>query len=204
MDDADLSPLEADRLGAAQAFATDYLSKNAQAWERDRAVPRELFRRAGDAGLLGLLVPADLGGSGISSFALLRILETLAYVDMAAAFALIVHNNHARGIAVFGSEHLIDTYLADMISGTTVGAFLLTEPRGGSDAAAITTMAVDQGEHYLINGVKAWISNTPHADLLNVFAQTDPGLKSCGILSIQVPADADGVTRLPAYEMMGG
>lgn len=204
MDDTNLSPQEADRLAAAQTFASEYLSKNAQDWERDRAVPRELFTRAGDAGLLGLLVPADLGGSGISYAALLRILETLAYADMAAAFALIVHNNHTRGIAVSGSEHLIDTYLADMISGVTVGAFLLTEPQGGSDAAAITTMAADRGDHYVINGAKAWISNTPHADLLNVFAQTDPGLKSRGILSIQVPVDADGVTRLPAYEMMGG
>ncbi|MEM7059801.1 MAG: acyl-CoA dehydrogenase family protein [Pseudomonadota bacterium] len=199
-----ISAQEADILAAAKSFATDYIAPNAQTWERDKAVPKEMFTRAADAGLLGLLVPVDQGGAGISYSALLRVLETLAYADMAAAFALIVHNNHARSIATAGSDHLIGTYLADMLAGRTVGAFLLTEPQGGSDAGAITTTAVEDGDAYVINGAKAWISNTPNADLLNVFAQTEPGAKARGIISIQVPAEAPGVTRLPAYEMMGG
>ena len=204
MDDPTLTNVEQDCLSAAEAFASEFLAPNAQAWERDCAAPRELYERAGAAGLLGLLVSEAQGGAGVSYVALLRILETLATADMAAAFALIVHNNHARSVAVSGSDHLIGTYLGDMIAGRTIGAFLLTEPQGGSDAAAITTMATLQGEDYILNGAKAWISNTPHADLLNVFAQTEPGARASGILSIQVPADAPGVTRLPAYEMMGG
>ncbi len=86
-----------------------------------------MFSAAGDAGLLGLLVPQDQGGKGVSYVALLMMLEAMAKVDMAATFALIVHNNHARAIAVSGSDHLNQTYLADMIAGRTVGAFLLTE-----------------------------------------------------------------------------
>ena len=198
-----LSTAERTALSAADAFAANYLAPNAQTWERDRAAPREMFEKAGAVGLLGLLVPQDQGGAGVSYVALLRILEVLAKADMAAAFALIVHNNHVRGIAASGSEHLTSSYLADMIAGRTVGAFLLTEPKGGSDAAAITTTAIEDGDSYVLNGAKAWISNTPTADLLNVFAQTQPGAKAGGILSIQVPADAPGVTRLPAYEMMG-
>lgn len=199
-----LTPLEKDRLAAAKAFAAETLAPNAEAWERDRTAPREMFQAAGEAGLLGLLVPQAQGGAGVSYVALLTILEELAKVDMAATFALIVHNNHARAIAVSGSSHLADAYLADMIAGRTVGAFLLTEPQGGSDAASISTTATSDGDDYVINGAKAWISNTPTADILNVFAQTEPGAKAKGIFSIQVPADTPGVTRLPAYEMMGG
>jgi len=199
-----LSKLEQDCLAAAEAFAANTLAPNAQAWEAARAAPREMFQAAGEADLLGLLVPQDQGGKGVSYVALLMILEALAKVDMAAAFALIVHNNHARAIAVSGSDHLTGAYLADMIAGRTVGAFLLTEPQGGSDAAAISTTAIQDGDDYIINGAKAWNSNTPTADIMNVFAQTEPGAKAKGILSIQVPADTPGVTRLPAYEMMGG
>lgn len=201
---ASLTSDEQDCLAAAEAFAKNTLAPNAEAWEAARAAPREMFEAAGAAGLLGLLVPQELGGKGVSYVALLMMLEALARVDMAAAFALIVHNNHARAIAVSGSDHLRRAYLADMIAGRTVGAFLLTEPQGGSDAAAITTTAIQDGDDYIINGAKAWISNTPTADILNVFAQTEPGARARGILSIQVPADAPGVTRLPAYEMMGG
>lgn len=201
---ASLTTLEQDCLAAAKAFAAETLAPNAEAWEAARAAPRQMFEAAGDAGLLGLLVPQDQGGKGVSYVALLMMLEALAKVDMAAAFALIVHNNHARAIAVSGSDHLTGVYLADMIAGRTVGAFLLTEPQGGSDAAAISTTATVDGDDYIINGAKAWISNTPTADILNVFAQTEPGAKARGILSIQLPADAPGVTRLPAYEMMGG
>ena len=202
--DAVLTEHEATAIAAAEKFAAEYLAPNAQAWEQARQAPREMFARAGEAGLLGLLVPVSQGGAGVSYGTLLRILEVLARADMAAAFALIVHNNHVRGIAACGSVHLEGEYLADMIAGRTVGAFLLTEPQGGSDAAAITTTALEDGDDYVLNGAKAWISNTPHADLLNVFAQTQPGAKASGILSIQVPADASGVVRLPAYEMLGG
>jgi alkylation response protein AidB-like acyl-CoA dehydrogenase len=201
---ASLTKLEQDCLAAAEDFSVNTLAPNVMAWEAAHSAPREMFQAAGDAGLLGLLVSPDQGGMGVSYVALLTILEALAKVDMAATFALIVHNNHARAIAVSGSDHLTDTYLADMIAGRTVGAFLLTEPQGGSDAAAISTTAIEDGDDYIINGAKAWISNTPTADILNVFAQTEPGAKARGILSIQVPADAPGVTRLPAYEMMGG
>ena len=204
MTSTDMTPLEKDRLAAAETFAADVLAPNAEAWEQAKAAPREMFEAAGEAGLLGLLVPQAQGGAGVSYVALLTILEALAKIDMAATFALIVHNNHSRAIAVSGSDHLMDAYLADMIAGRTIGAFLLTEPQGGSDAAAISTTATEDGDDYVVNGAKSWISNTPTADILNVFAQTEPGTKAKGILSIQIPADADGVTRLPAYEMMGG
>ncbi|CAN0484401.1 unnamed protein product [Discosporangium mesarthrocarpum] len=134
----------------------------------------------------------------------MKVMEELSYVDMAAAFALVVHNNHVRFIDVAGSTEHVEQFLPKMIAGEMIGAFLLTEPGGGSDAAAITTSAIPEGRNYVLNGEKAWITNAPHADLLNVFAQTNPDAGARGIASFQVPADTPGVTRLPAYEMMGG
>ncbi len=189
---------------AAEEFASGYLAENSRLWEMDRFMPRDMFVCAAEAGLCGLLVPAALGGRGLSNVAFLQVLEVLARADMAAAFALVVHNNHARAIVSAGTEQHIESYLAEMIAGRTIGAFLLTEPGGGSDAAALTTRAIRDGNDYIVNGEKAWITNTPHADLLNVFAQTKPGSGAAGILSIQVDADTPGITRLPAYDMLGG
>ena len=169
----------------------------------DRQMPRDVFQAAAEAGLCGLLVRQDRGGIGIRTSALLKVLEELSYVDLSVAFALVVHNNHARFIDTTGTEEMITDYLPKMIAGEMVGAFLLTEPQGGSDAAAITTSALPDGEGYILNGEKAWITNAPHADLLNVFVQTDQAIGAKGIASLQVPVDTPGVVRMPACEMLG-
>lgn len=199
-----LTKAESAAVEAAQTFAAETLAPNSAQWEIDRQQPRSLFADAAAAGLCGLLVRTEHGGRGLGTTAFLRVMEELAYADMAAAFALVVHNNHARAIDAAGTDAHRAAYLPGMIAGETVGAFLLTEPKGGSDAAAIRTRAEKDGDGYVITGEKAWITNAPHADLLNVFAQTDPGAGARGIASIQVPADAPGVTRLPAYDMLGG
>lgn len=189
---------------AAAVFASTYLRANASEWERSRSMPREMFLRAADAGLCGLLVPPAQGGSGLDFSTLIRVVETLAYVDFAATFALVVHNNHVRAIGSSGSDQQVQRWLPDMIAGRTVGAFLLTEPKGGSDAAQIATLAEPDGTGFRLSGEKAWVTNSTHADLLNVFAQTDPGNGPRGIASFQVPADSEGVVRIPAYDMLGG
>ena len=187
----------------AKDFAAGYVSRHCRSWEMDRQMPRDVFQAAAEAGLCGLLVRQDRGGIGIRTSALLKVLEELSYVDLSVAFALVVHNNHARFIDTTGTEEMITDYLPKMIAGEMVGAFLLTEPQGGSDAAAITTSALPDGEGYILNGEKAWITNAPHADLLNVFVQTDQAIGAKGIASFQVPVDTPGVVRMPAYEMLG-
>lgn len=167
-------------------------------------MPREMFLRAADAGLCGLLVPADQGGADLDLRSLIRVVEILASADFAVTFALVVHNNHARAIATTGTRAQIDRWLPDMIAGRRIGAFLLTEPAGGSDAANITSRAEPGEDGYVLSGEKAWVTNAGHADLLNVFAQTDPARGARGIASFQVPADAAGVKRLPAYDVLGG
>lgn len=204
MADFNFNTAEQTAIGAAQGFAAGYLQRNSQRWEHERKMPREMFLEAAGSGLCGLLVRPEQGGMGIGTEALMKVMEELSYVDMAAAFALVVHNNHVRFIDKAGTPEQIERYLPKMLAGEIVGAFLLTEPGGGSDAAAITTSALPEGRGYVLNGEKAWITNTPHADLLNGFAQTNPEAGSKGIASFQVPTDTPGVTRLPAYDMLGG
>ncbi len=204
MTNSDFSKAEQAAISAAQEFASGYLQPNSQRWEHERQMPREMFQEAANAGLCGLLVRPENGGMGIGTSALMRVMEELSYVDMAAAFALVVHNNHVRLIDKAGTPEQITGYLPKMLAGEIVGAFLLTEPGGGSDAAAITTSALPEGRGYVLNGEKAWITNTPHADLLNVFAQTEPGAGPAGIVSLQIPANSPGVERVAPYQMLGG
>ncbi|MEL6984236.1 MAG: acyl-CoA dehydrogenase family protein, partial [Actinomycetota bacterium] len=187
----------------AVAFAAKHLEPMAETWETERRFAAEGFEALGPAGLCGLLVPTDLGGRGIGSVALARVLEELAATDLAAAFSAVVHNNMARAVASSGNQTLIDDLLPRLVSGETLGAFLLTEPEFGSDAAKIGCRAVRDGDEWVITGAKAWVTNASHAGALNLYAQTDPALGHRGIVSIVVDPNAAGVTRTEPYELMG-
>src|SRR5690606_21140394 len=125
--------------------------------ERERRVPVETLRQAAEAGLCGLLIPCEQGGAGLSTVGVARTMEELAAADMAFAFALVVHNNIIGAIVRGGSPALEQRYLDEMRHGRRFGAFLLTEPDVGSDAAAITTRARRDGEEWVIDGEKAWV-----------------------------------------------
>jgi alkylation response protein AidB-like acyl-CoA dehydrogenase len=191
-------------LEAARDFADGYVKQNAASWELSRGMTREYFHAASEAGLCGLLVRPEQGGKGIGFSTFVQIVETLAYVDFASTFALTVHNNHVRAIGTNGTASQVEKWLPEMIAGRMIGAFLLTEPQGGSDAAAIGTEAIADGDGFILNGEKAWVTNSSHANLLNVFAQTNPGSGASGIASMQVASGSQGVTRVPAYDMLGG
>ena len=133
MQDLNLTAVEQEVVQAATAFAEDYLRPNSRQWELDRRMPREAFLAAGEAGLCGLLVSPERGGKGVSFTAFLKVMEELSYVDQSAAFGLVVQNNHARFIDVAGGPALVEDHLAAMLAGRTIGAFLLTEPQGGSE-----------------------------------------------------------------------
>ncbi len=196
---------KADRyIETARRFAAEAVAPRAAAWERDRRAPREAFEAAADAGLMGLLVPEDLGGAGLDLFAMARIMEVLAAADLAFAFSLVVHNNLAGNIARNGAPHHHTAHLPDLIAGRRIGAFLLTEPQGGSDAANVQTMATKTETGWRIDGEKAWVTSGSHADLLSIYAQTDPAAGHRGVACFLAAADAPGVERLPAYAMLGG
>lgn len=197
-------PAESAALAAAREFATTVIAPNAEHWERLGRVPYDTFERAGEAGLCGLMVPQELGGRGLGIGGMAAVMETLSRACMNTAFALVVHNNLAAFIAAFGQPAHIERYLDDMVRGRKVGAFLLTEPNAGSDAQAIETLAVPDGDGWRLSGDKAWISNATSADVLSVYAQTEPGSGARGIAAFLVDADADGVRRSDGYELMRG
>lgn len=191
-------------LDAAAAFAREVVAPGAARWERDRAVPPGVLRDAASRGLCALLVAREDGGAALGCRDTARVMEILSGACMAFAFGLVVHNNLAGAISRLGTREQKARYLPPMLAGRLVGAFLLTEPDAGSDAAAIATRATRDGNGWVLDGAKAWCSNATTAGVLSVYAQTEPGAGARGIASFLVDADAPGVTREPAYEMLGG
>ena len=200
----ELTPAEQAVVDQAAAFAEEVIAPDASRWELERRLPRDVLEAAAAAGLTGLLVPVAMGGKGLSCTAMARVMEELAAADMALAFSLVVHNNLMGAIAQNGSEAQQARLLAPLTRMDSLGAFLLTEPGGGSDAAAITTGARKTTDGWVLNGAKAWVSNATHADLLSVYAQTDPDLGWQGIAAFLVDAELPGITREAPYEMLGG
>lgn len=191
-------------VNAARTFARDVVEPNADAWEKAGHVPREAFREAAARGLCRLTVPESMHGHGLGMPAMALVVEALAAACMAAAFALTVHNNLARGITRHASTQQLERWLPGLIAGEQIGAFLLTEPQGGSDAAAMTTTARQHDRGWRLDGAKAWVSNGATADLLSMYAQTDASAGWRGIACFIVAADAPGVFREPAYRLLGG
>jgi len=205
--DADWPPLderERSLVERARGFAADRVAPFARQWEARREVPLDTLRAAAEAGLAGLLVPRSLGGQGLSASAAARLFEELAAVDMAFAFSLVVHNNLAANIAHNGSDEMIARRLPALLSAERIGAFCLTEPGAGSDAAAITTRATRDSQGWRLDGDKAWVTNGAVAGILSVYAQTDPAQGSRGIACLMVEGEAEGLSREPAYDLMGG
>ena len=186
----------------AHKFRVKFIEPNAASWERDRCLPREYFQAAAEYELCGLLVPTHLGGQAISNSALAKILSELSAACFASTFALVVHNNLASNISKNGAA-VHQALLPEMIAGRKIGAFLLTEPGAGSDAAAITTLASKNSDSYVLNGSKAWITNGVNADLLSIYAQTETGSGAKGIASFLIDANHTNLKRTSPYELLG-
>jgi alkylation response protein AidB-like acyl-CoA dehydrogenase len=189
----------------AISFARDVVEPSAERWEREGATaPREIVDQAAEAGLCGLRAPRELGGEALDATATARVVEELASADHGAAFVLVVHNNAVGIVAAHGSEDQVSRYVPDLIAGRKVGAFLLTEPAGGSDAAALTTTATPQGDGgWVLDGEKSWITSASCADVLNTYAQTDSALGWRGIAAFLVDGDQPGVVRDAPYPKLG-
>jgi alkylation response protein AidB-like acyl-CoA dehydrogenase len=188
----------------AGQFAQEVVAPKAAQWEAERRYPREALTAACEAGLGGLLVPTELGGQGAGFAATAQIVEVLAAADFGFTFPLIVHNNLAGSIARNGTDAQKHRYLPDMVAGRRIGAFLLTEPGAGSDAAAIATQAAKSGSGWTIEGEKAWVTSGIAADILSVYVQTDPAAGWRGIACFLVDADSQGAERGAPYSLIGG
>ena len=201
---ADSTADTSELLRAAEAFGRTVIEPHAERWQDAGGVPREYFSLAAAHGLCGLLVERDRGGRDAGARAFADVLERLARHCLASTFALVVHANLAGAIARHGTSVQRERYLEAMLAGESVGAFLLTEPGVGSDAQAIETRAERRDGAWVLNGAKAWITNANHADVLSVYAQTEPGSGARGIACFLVPAAAPGVERGAASDLLGG
>ncbi|OBG90481.1 acyl-CoA dehydrogenase [Mycobacterium sp. E3251] len=169
--------------------------------EREHTYPEGVFKTLGDAGLLSLSQPDDWGGGGQPFEVYLQVLEELAARWAAVAVAVSVHSLACHPLLAFGSEDQRRRWLPDMLGGATIGAYSLSEPDAGSDAAALRCQAVRTVDGYQITGTKAWITHGGVADFYTLFARTAEG--SRGISCFLVPGDAAGLTFGPPEDKMG-
>ncbi|GIF77319.1 acyl-CoA dehydrogenase family protein [Asanoa siamensis] len=190
-----------DLLDLATELADNELAPKAADYEARREFPRELVRTLGRAGLLGLPYPEEVGGAGQPYEVYLQVLEILASRWLVAAEAVSVHTLSCYPVSTAGSEQL-RKLLPDMVGGELLGAYCLSEPQGGSDAAALTTRAVRDGDAYVITGTKAWITHAHDADYFNVFARTG-GPGPGGISCLLVDANTPGIVPQAPERTMG-
>jgi alkylation response protein AidB-like acyl-CoA dehydrogenase len=175
--------------------------------EESGRFPRELFSLLGSAGLLGLPYPVEYGGGGLPYEVYLRVVEKLAAGWLAVGLGLSVHTLACFPVAKYGSAGQRARWLPEMLGGELLGAYCLSEPHCGSDAAALRTRAVRDGDEYTIDGVKAWITHGGAADFYALFARTGgdatgPG-RAQGISCLHVPAATAGVSAAPPEHKMG-
>jgi alkylation response protein AidB-like acyl-CoA dehydrogenase len=177
----------------ARDFAKRHLAPYAAEWERTATFPRDALREMGKLGFLGMTVPADWGGAGTDYVSYALAMEEIAAGDPATACVMSGHNSVGCGpIVAFGTDAQKERYLRPMARGEYLSAFALTEPGGGSDAAALRTRAIRHGDAYVLNGTKQYITTGKNADVCLVFASTDPAAGKRGITAFIVETKSSG------------
>ncbi|MDC7804382.1 acyl-CoA dehydrogenase family protein [Sphingomonas sp. BLCC-B65] len=189
-------------LEAVRDFARTRLEPHALEWDRDKHFPRDVLADAGELGLGGLYVREDVGGTALTREDAALVFEQLSMGDPTIAAYISIHNMVAWMIDTHGTPAQREQWLPRLITLRDLGAYCLTEPGAGSDAAAITTSAIADGDGYVLTGVKQFISGAGEAAVYVVMARTgEPGAR--GISAFLVPADAAGLSFGPNERKMG-
>ncbi|MEI3868141.1 acyl-CoA dehydrogenase family protein [Microbacterium sp. CCNWLW134] len=189
-------------LEAVRDFAATEIAPYALEWDEKKIFPRDVLARAGELGLGGLYVAEDVGGTALARVDAVAIVEELAHADPSIAAYITIHNMVAWMIDTFGTDAQREEWLPRLTAMTDFGGYCLTEPGAGSDAAALTTSAVRQGDDYVLTGVKQFISGGGEASVYVVMARTgEPGAK--GITAFLVPGDTPGLSFGPNEKKMG-
>jgi alkylation response protein AidB-like acyl-CoA dehydrogenase len=193
--------------GLAREIARDELAPKVAAFERDARFPRHEFATLGRAGLLSLPYSEDVGGGGQPYETYLQVVEELATAWLAVGLGVSVHTLTCFPIASAGTPEQRAQWLPGMLGGDQLGAYCLSEPGSGSDAAALATRAVADGDEFVIDGVKAWTTHGGQADFYTLFARTSGESsgpeRASGISCFHVPAGTPGVSAAPPEHKMG-
>ena len=185
-------------------FAQERLSPFAAEWDRNHTFPQDALKELAGLGALGMVVPEEWGGPGLDYLSLVLAIEEIAAGDGATSTIVSVQNSLACGITMkFGTPAQKDKYLKPLARGEMLGCFCLTEPHTGSDASAIRTSAKRDGDHWVINGVKQFITTGKYAQVAIVFAVTDSAAGKKGISCFLVPTATPGYIVARIEEKMG-
>ena len=187
----------------ARRFARTEMAPHAAECDRAGRFPEEIYRKAFDLGLMNLNVPADYGGSGLALLDQCLIVEELAYGCAGMTTSIIANCLALEPILLGGSPEQKQAVLTPFCSSYHLASFCLTEPGGGSDAGGLTTRARRDGDAYVLDGEKCFITNGPHAALYTVFTTVDPALRHKGITAFFVPRESEGLTPGREEEKMG-
>jgi butyryl-CoA dehydrogenase len=186
------------------AFATERVAPRAAAIDEQGAYPHDLVREMAALGLMGVTIPKASGGGGKDYVSYALAIEEIAKASSVVAVIAAVNNSLvAEPLAHFGSDSQKQTWLPRLASGQSIGAFALSEEHAGSDAANQQTTARLDDRGYVLNGRKVWVANAEAADLVIVFAATQPGIRGRGVSAFLVPTDSPGINRVAAADSLG-
>ena len=187
-----------------RAFAQERLAPFAAEWDKTHAFPAEALKELGELGAMGMCVPEEWGGAGVDYMSLVLTLEEIAAGDGATSTIVSVQNSLACGITQkYGTDAQKEEWLKPLARGEKLGCFCLTEPHTGSDAAAITTRADRDGDFFVLNGVKQFITTGKHAHMAIVFAVTDKAAGKKGISCFLIPTNTPGFVVGRTEDKMG-
>jgi alkylation response protein AidB-like acyl-CoA dehydrogenase len=202
--DFELPPQHASFRDAVRELAQSVAAPFAAEVDRDHRFPDEAVTAASEAGLLGVLIPREYGGAGLDALAFTLCIDELARACASTSVIVDVHTSvGSEPILLFGNEEQKRRWLPRMASGELLGAFALTEPAAGSDAASLQASARRNGDGYVLNGTKVFITNIGRAGVYIVFARTGPGERAAGVSAFIVPADSEGVRVGQVFKKMG-
>jgi alkylation response protein AidB-like acyl-CoA dehydrogenase len=189
---------------AVRTFVREAVTPHAAQWDRERIFPKEVHRQLAELGAYGVLVPEAYGGAGMDALALALILEEIAAGDGGTSTAISVNNCPVCSILLtYGNDAQKRDWLTPLARGEMLGAFCLTEPQAGSDASALRTTATRDGDSYVLNGVKQFITSGKNGDVAIVMAVTDKAAGKRGISAFIVPTDTKGYVVARVEEKLG-
>jgi alkylation response protein AidB-like acyl-CoA dehydrogenase len=181
---------------AARDFAKNEIAPVAAEFDESGEFPHKTVKKMGEMGFMGIEVPENYGGAGMDSLAYVLALEEICKADAAHGVIMSVNNSlYCYGILKFGTEAQKEKFITPVASGKSIGAYSLTEPMSGSDAATMKSRAVRDGDSYVLNGRKSWVTSGPVADYFVVFMMTDPEKKQKGISAFLVEGKTPGLVR---------
>ena len=185
-------------------FARDEIAPCAADIDRDNDFPRELWTKMGSLGLLGITIPDAYGGSGMGYLAHAIAMEEISRASASVGLSYGAHSNLCLNqIRLNGTEEQKQHYLPKLCSGEHIGALAMSEPSAGSDVVSMRLQATREGDHFVLNGNKMWITNGPDADVYVIYAKTDADAGSKGITAFIVERNTPGFSRSPKLDKLG-